>query len=537
MTKEYNHVLKQEEARKAVKDGVNIAVDLIAPTLGAKSRRVIIDKEYGEMDASDDGTTILDAIKLEDTRMQQGVKMVQESSRKTNTDEGDGTTTTAVILRSLVNDLLKEDSQKDLLFKKESGSNLKVRKELQVAMERVIKYIDEHKIDISSKEQLIQIGKVSANSDEIGNMLADIFDELGKDGAVNVQEGTSVDTSYEIVKGMSFDSGWLAQQFVTDPDREEAILQPNQSGYVNVLITQGKIQDIAQMQQIGALFQAGMNDLLIIADDVSGIPLNSLIQNKLHQIIRTVAVKAPHGGSDRIEFLEDLCAATGATLIDSANGPKFEEITMDHLGKAKLVVVSSKRTTILSEGRDTEIDERAKVLEGRIEREASEYEKRKLQDRLAKLRGGVGNIKVGGATPLEIKDRKAKITDAVSAVKSALHGGVSVGGGTTLLLASSILDDKVEGEAILKRAIAAPFRQIMENADMSPIEMQERVLATGEGFNVETEQFGNMIEMGVIDPANVVKSALKNAVSTALIIANLGGSIAIVRDDKKHDEQ
>jgi len=534
---EFNKVLNQKEARSAVRDGINIAVDLISPTLGAKSRRIIIDKEYGDMDASDDGTTILDAIKLEDTEKQQGVKVVQECSQRTNTDEGDGTTTTGIILRELVNELLKEDSQKELLFKKDSGSNLKVRKELMVGLNKVVGYINANKIEITSKEQLKQIGTVSSNSEEIGSMLADIFDKLGKDGAVSIQDGNTPETSYEVISGMSLDQGWLAQQFVTDIDREEAILEPNQSGNVNILVTNNKLQDISHIQKIGELFNTGINDLLIIADDITGIPLNSLIANKMHQVVRVVAVKAPVSGNQQ-ELLEDICTVTGATLIGSIDGPKFEELKPEHLGKAKRVVVSAKRTIIVGDGREDEVKERIKLLEGRIEREQSDYEKKKLSERISKLSGGVGSIKVGGSTPLEVKGIKSKITDAVAATKSALRGGVVAGGGVALFLASDILDESKMGEAILKKAITKPFEQIMENSDMDIEKSKAIVLESGNGYNVETEEWGNMIEMGVLDPANVVSASVINSISSAIMVSNLGGSLANIRKlDKSENER
>lgn len=530
----YNVLLDQDTARRKVKDGINQAVDIVSKTLGAKSRRILIDKEYGEMDASDDGTTILNAIKPEDTQLGAGVKVVQEASAKTNTDEGDGTTTTAVILRALTNELLKEDSQKDLLFKKESGSNLKVRKEIREGMQKVVDYIEANKVEIASRDQLFQIGKVSANSEEIGMMLADIFDQLGKEGAVSIQETTALKTEYEIISGLSFDQGWIAPQFVTNPDREEAVLEPGDEGYVNVLVTSTKIQDVEHFKKLVELFQQRTNDLLIIADDITGVPLNSLVANKLHQIIRVVAVRAPQLGT-QAEFLQDICALTGAKLIGSEDGVKFEELTKEHLGKAKRVVVSKTKTIIVGlEKENPQVSERIAVLDGRLERETSEYEKKKLVERISKLKGGVGNIKVGGSTPLEIKDKKAKITDAVSAVRSALRGGVVAGGGISLLLASNSLQD-AGGEGMLKKAIQKPFEQIMENSDLDPVDMKKQALESGKGFNVETEEFGNMIEMGVIDPANVVKSTVQNAVSSALMVANLGGLIALVRENHEKE--
>jgi len=532
--REYNLVLSQKDARKFVKDGINLATDTIAPTLGAKSRRVLLDAEYADIDACDDGSTILNKINVEDTRLNLGVKVARECASKTNTDEGDGTSSTTVILRELVNQLLEEDSQEELLFKKQSGSNLKIRKEIKEGLRKVLDYIDKHKIEVTSKEQIVQVGKVSSNSKEVGEMLADMFEKLGKDGALTIEEGKNIETEYEVVSGMSVDSGWLAPQFVTN-ENEEAVLEPGEEGFVNVLITATKIQDINHMKKLAELFEGGVNDLLIIAEEVSGIPLNSLVVNKMRQVIRTVAVKAPTLGTMQ-ETLKDICAATGATLIGGDDGIKFEELKKEHLGKAKRVVVDRRKTVILGDGNEDKIKERVTLLKNRLKNENSEYEKNKLKERISKLTGGVGNIKVGGATSMEIKDKKAKVTDAVAAIRSALRDGIVAGGGVTLLLASQELNETIEGEKILKNAIKKPFYQIMENADVDGKEIEKKVLETGHGLNVETEEFGDLVELGVIDPSGVVKACLNNSVSSALMVANLSASVNLLRKTDKEDE-
>ena len=526
--KNYNVQLNQNDSRSKIKIGINLATDLVAPTLGAKSRRILIDKEYGDIDASDDGTTILNVINPEDTQTGLGVKVVREASAKTNTDEGDGTTSTAVILRELVNKLIKDSSDDDLLFKKDSGSNLKVRKEIRAGIQKVMDYIDQNKIEITSREQVEQIGRVSSNSDEIGVMLADMFDKIGKNGNVSTVEGNSINTTYEIISGMSFNQGWIAPQFVTDPEREEAVLEPKTSDYVNVLVTSKKIADIKDIEKISELFNAGNNDMLIISEGIEGVPLQSLIINKMRQLIRVIAVKSPRAGNN--DMLEDVCAVVGATLV---GGPEvnFEDLKPEHLGKAKRVVVTKDKTIIVGTGLYKErVDERLAILTSKLEREKSEYEKKLIQDRIAKLTGGVGSIYVGGATAMEIKDKKSKIIDAVSAVKSALNGGVVAGGGVALLNASSVLSDKIEGENILKKAIEKPFYQILENADL----VLKDNLSPNEGYDAETGEKCDMINAGIIDPANVVKAEIRNATSSALMISNLGGAICMVRE--KNDE-
>lgn len=525
----YNKILGQRDSRAKVKEGIELAADLVSPTLGHSSRRILIDQEFGEIIMSDDGTTILNSIKTEDPDIGLGVKVAKEASAKTNTDEGDGTTTTAVILRELVSQLLKGNSKDDHLVQQESGANTKVRKEIEDGLTKVLEYVDQNKIEITSNEQIAFVGKVSSNDASIGSILAEVFEKLGKDGAVSVEEGRSVETTYKIVEGMSFNQGWLAPQFVTDDEREEAILDDG----VNILVSSKKLQDVEDIKHIIELIKSGVNNLLIVADDVSGVVLNSIVANKLMGSIRAIAVKAPVTGNTK-DLLQDICIATGATLI--GEDVKIEELNRSHLGGADRVVVTKDKTVIVGFSGDKEkIDERVKQLEHRKTEMESEYEKNKLNERIAKLKTGVGSIKVGGSTPMEIKDKKAKIDDAVAAVKSALRGGIVAGGGVALLMASHTLGDS-EGHKILKKAIQQPFRQILENADIYD-GASSKGIKEGQGYNVEAEKCGDMVEMGIIDPANVVKSAVRNAVSSALMVSNLGGSINLIRKNKDENNQ
>ena len=528
-TQEFNTILKQQEARNKIKEGVKIATELVSPTLGHSSRRVLIDQSFGEIISSDDGTTILDKTELEDSQENLGLKIARECAGKTNQDEGDGTTTTTIILNELVQQLLKGNDKDDLSFKKVSGANLKVRKQIQEGLKKVLDYIDKNKIEITNNEQIAFVGKVSSNDANIGNILAEIFEKLGKDGAVSVEEGKSTETTHKIVEGMSFNQGWIAPQFVTDPEREEAVLDDG----VNILVSCKKLQDVEDVEKIAELVRTGINNMLIIADDVSGVPLNSMVANKLMGHIRVAAVKAPQSGGIK-DILADVCAATGATLI--GDEVQIKDLTKAHLGGADRVVVSKDKTVIVGFSGDKEkINERISQLENRKLEQESEYEKEKLTERISKLKTGVGSIKVGGNTPMEIKDKKAKIDDAVSAVKSALRGGIVSGGGVALLLASQVIDDN-EGENILKKAIQKPFEQILENADIYD-NLKDKVLESGEGYNTETEEFCDMVKSGIIDPANVVKSAVSNAVSSALMISNLGASVNLVRKVKDNNNQ
>lgn len=528
-TQEYNQILKQSEARQKIKEGIEIAANLVAPTLGHSSRRILIDQSFGEIISSDDGTSILKETELEDTQVNLGLKVAKECAAKTDQDEGDGTTTTTIILNELVQQLLKSNDKEELSFKKVSGANLKVRKQIKDGLDKVLRYIDEHKIDITSNEQITFVGRVASGDANVGGILAEIFEKLGKDGAVSIEESKSTETTYKVVEGMSFNQGWIAPQFVTDPDREEAILEDG----VNILVSSKKLQDIEDVKKIGELVRDGINNILIIADDVSGIPLNTLVANKLMGSLRIVAVKAPQLG-DMKDILTDICVATGATLIGDET--QIKDLTKEHLGSADRVVVTKDKTVIVGFGGKKEsIDERIAQLEHRKEEQESDYEKKKLTERISKLKTGVGSIKVGGNTPMEIKDKKAKINDAVSAVKSALRGGIVPGGGVVLLLASQTLEDN-EGENILKKAIQKPFEQILENADIYD-GASSKGIVVHEGYNTETEKCGDMIEMGIIDPANVVKSAVTNAVSSALMVSNLGASINLVRKTHEQDNK
>lgn len=328
---------------------------------------------------------------------------------------------------------------------------------------------------------------------------------------------------------MSINQGWLAQQFVTDPEREEAILEDG----VNILVSSKKLQDIEDIKSIAEVFKSGLNNVFIIAEDVSGMVLNSLIANKLIGNIRTVAIKTPILGTVK-DILTDIAIATGSTII--GEDIKIKELKKEYLGNAEKVIVDRTKTVIMGFGGNKDkIRERITLLENKLEKEESEYEKEKLRERISKLRAGVGSIKVGGNTPMEIKNRKAKIDDAVYSVKSALKGGIVPGGGVMLLQASQILSNE-GGEDILRKAIQKPFIQILENADTYENDINKRIVDKT-GYNTETEKYGDMIEMGIIDPANVVKAEVSNAVSSALMVANLGGSIVNIRKkDNKEKE-
>ena len=529
--KKYKELLNKKEAQKYIKSGINKATDLISPTLGVKGNRVFIDREFGDIEGSDDGITILKEIELEDTREQLGVKILKEASAKTNDKEGDGTTTTAVIANELINQIIEDDE--DVIMIDGGRDIVKIKNGFKSGFDKVIKFINKHKIDITSDNQIANIAKISSNSEEVGNMLMEIFKKLGKDAVVNVESSDSTETTHEITEGMSFERGYISEAFMTNPDKEEAVLENPK-----VLVTDYRIQDIDDIQVIIDLLKHKVNDLLIIADDVNGIPLRTLIINKLRGNIRTVAVKSP-GFGNQTDYLKDIATLTGATLISNSNQLAIKDIKPEHLGKAIKVVVNKTSTVIIGgEGKKEDIDARILALKNRIEDETSEYEKSKLKERVGKMANGVCTIKVGGVTGMEAKDRNAKVEDAVNAVKSALKDGIVAGGGIALMRASIVLDDKDPGEAILKEAIVKPFEQILINANVDSGAITARVVLgdnVNQGYDVSNDKIGDMVEMGIIDPAGVVKTALENALSIAKMVLTGCGALTLIREKKEED--
>lgn len=443
------------------------------------------------------------------------------------------TTSTAIIANELVNQIIGDEEDVVLLGKDKDV--LEIKKGLDSGLDKVLKFIDEHKIEITSDNQIAHIGRISSNSEEVGNMLKEIFSKLGKDAVVNVEDSNSVETSYEIKEGMSFEKGYVSEAFMTNPEREEAVLDE-----AKVLITDCKIQDIEDATHLAGLFENKINDLLIIAGDITGIPLKTLVINKIRGSIRVVAVKAP-GVGNVADYLKDISTLTGATLISSTNSLALKDVKVEHLGKADKVVVNKESTTIIGgKGDKAEVEDRILSLKKRVEDEKSEYEKLKLKERIGKMTNGVCTIKVGGTTGIEARDKNAKVEDAVSAVKSALKEGVVAGGGVILFRSSDVLDSEHGGECILKVAANKPLEQIMRNADLDAGEIERKISKNknlNHGYDVENKKMGDMIEMGVIDSAGVVKSALKNAVSIAKQVLTGSGALTLVRKEEKNKDE
>lgn len=536
---QFKDVMGKELAQAFIKKGINMATELVAPTLGVKGRRVVIDKEFGSVEFSDDGITVLQNIELEDPRLQLGVKILREASAQTNNKEGDGTTTTAILANELVNEILKDDDV--MLIKGGKADILDVKKGIKDGLKKVIDYINENKQEVVTDEQIVQVAKIASNDDSVADILLELFKKLGKTAAISVEESKSVETEFDVVEGMSYDQGFIAPGFMTDPEKEEAVING-----ASVLVTDYKIQNVEDMKSLVGLFEGdaenpAVNDLLIICDDATGLPLNSLVFNKMRGIIRIIVTKAPGFGA-QAEYLKDIAVITGATFVSAIDQIKFSDLKATHLGKADKVV-SKKDSTIIvgGKGEKEKIQERITMIENRVKETTSDYDKKKLLERISKLSGGVGVIRVGGNTELETADKKAKVVDAVSAVKSALADGVVAGGGITLLRAAETLDSERKGEAIIKKAIQKPFEQIIENADLHVVDVLKQIKESDNknyGYDVEGDKYGDMFELGIIDPAKVVKATCDNAVSVALEILSSGGAIGLIRKrDEKQGEQ
>jgi chaperonin GroEL len=524
-------ILTSTNSRKALKDGANIVVDTVSITYGPKGRSVVIDKDYGGPEVSNDGVTVAKAIELEGFE-QMGVALMQQAANKTNDEAGDGTTLTTILAGSLINEGIRVV---------EAGSDpVKVRQGLNLAKEEVLKYILSIKKDISSKEEMTDVATISCRNPEIGKMIAEILDEVGKDGVVSVQNGDSNKIEKEVVQGMQFDKGYKSPYFVTDTQRMEAV-----SEKPLILITDHKITSIQDvLPLLENLAQAGKKELVIIADDIEGDALANFVVNKIRGVFNIFAIQAPAFGDRRKEVLQDLAILTGATFISSDLGMQLKTVTIDDLGSCDKLVSDKENTTVIGgKGDKNVIEERIAEIRLAIESSTSDYDKEKLQERLAKLAGGVGVIKVGASTELEMKELKYQVEDALNATKAAVAEGVVAGGASTLLRASKYLDtllsqtqeeDQKVGVNIVKKALQHPFRIIAKNSGIYDIAILVSQIEdkSNAGFDFrKMETVEDMIKNGIIDPALVLKQAVSNAASIAGAIINTDA--AITNEPKK----
>jgi chaperonin GroEL len=503
----------EEDARGALQDGVDAVANAVKVTLGPKGRYVVLDKKFGAPTITNDGVTIAREIEVEDVFENQGAQLVREVATATNDVAGDGTTTATLLAQTIVRHGLKNVA---------AGANpLGLRRGIEKAVESVVEDLrDKQSKDIAGKEQIARVAAISAADDEIGNIIADAIDKVGKDGVVNVEEGQTFGMELEFTEGMQFDKGYISPYMVTDQDRMEAVLEEPY-----ILIANQKIGSVRDILPVLEQVMQGGKPLVIIAEDVEGESLATLVVNKLRGTFTGVAVKAPGFGDRRKRMLEDIGILTGGEVITEEMGLKLENTQVDQLGKARRVVVSKDTTTIIDGGGESDqIKGRIKQIKQEIETTDSDFDREKLQERLAKLAGGVAVVKVGAATETEMKEKKHRVEDALQATRAALEEGIVPGGGVALLNAQDAIslddyedDDERTGASIIQRSLEAPMRQIAENSGFEASVVVEKVrgLKPGEGLNADTGDFHDLVADGVIDPTMVTRSALQNAASIA----------------------
>jgi chaperonin GroEL len=503
-----------ETARRSLKKGIDRLADAVRVTIGPKGRNVVLDKKFGSPTITNDGVTIARDIELDDPFENMGAQLLKEVATKTDDVAGDGTTTAVVLGQAMVNEGLRVVT---------AGANPMVLKRgIEDAVDRVVEEIKKVSRPVETREQIAAVAAISAADPEVGEIIAEVMDKVGKDGVITVEEGQSLGLEKEYTEGMQFDRGYISAYFVTNPDRMEAVLEN-----ALILITDKKISSIQDM--IPALekgVQLG-KPILIIAEDVDGEALATLVVNKLKGTISVLAVKAPGFGDRRKEMLRDIATLTGGTVISEEIGRKLDSVTAEDFGKARRIVATKDDTTVVDgEGSPDAIKARMTQIKAQIEDTTSDYDREKLQERLAKLAGGVAVIKVGAATEVELKEKKHRIEDALSTTRAAVEEGIVAGGGTTLLQAIPSLDGlKLKGDAqvgveIVRKALEAPARQIADNAGQSGEVVVAKVksLKAGEGFDALAGEYGDMFKKGIVDAAKVTRSALQNAASIAAMV-------------------
>jgi chaperonin GroEL len=500
-----------EEARRALEAGVNTVANAVKVTLGPTGRYVVLDKKFGAPTITNDGVTIAREIDVEDVFQNQGAQLVREVATATNDVAGDGTTTATVLAQAMVRQGMKNVA---------AGANpIALKRGVEAAVDTIVAHLRKQSKDVSGKDQIARVAAISAGDDEIGNVIADAIDKVGKDGVVNVEEGQTFGMELEFTEGMQFDKGYISPYMVTDQDRMEANLNDPYILIANQKV--GAVRDLLPVLE--QVMQSG-RPLLIIAEDVEGEALATLVVNKLRGTFTGVAVKAPGFGDRRKRMLEDIAILSGGDVITEEMGLKLENTKVDQLGRARKVVVAKDTTTIIDGAGDAEaIKGRIKQIKQEIENTDSDFDREKLQERLAKLAGGVAVVKVGAATETEMKERKHRVEDALQATRAALEEGIVPGGGVALLNAAKALDlevyedaDERTGASIVLRALEEPLRQIAENGGLEGSVVVEKVRnLKGQGFNAATGEYVDLVKAGIIDPTMVTRSALQNAASIA----------------------
>ncbi len=512
-----------EEARRALERGVNTLADAVKVTLGPKGRYVVLDKKFGAPTITNDGVTIAREIEVEDPFENQGAQLVREVATATNDVAGDGTTTATLLAQAIVREGLKNVA---------AGANpMGLKRGIEAAVEVVVDQIAERSSEVAGKEDIARVATISSRDRAIGDVIADAIEKVGKDGVVNVEEGQTFGMDLEFTEGMQFDRGYMSPYMVTDQDRMEAVLEEP-----FVLINGGKISSVQDLLPLLEQVIGQGRPLLVIAEDVEGEALATLIVNKLRGTFTGIAVKAPGFGDRRKRMLEDIAILTGGEVISEEMGLKLQNAQVSQLGRARRVVVSKDATTIIDgAGQSEEIKGRIKQIKAEIETTDSDFDREKLQERLAKLAGGVAVVKVGAATETEMKERKHRVEDALQATRAALEEGIVPGGGVVLINSIPALDklklegDEATGAAIVRRALEEPLRQLAENAGLegSVVVGEVKAKKTGIGLDVESGEYLDLVKAGIIDPAMVTRSALQNASSIA---KNIITTEAVVAD-------
>lgn len=521
----------KEEARQKILKGVRILADAVKVTLGPRGRNVIIDKSYGTAHITKDGVTVAKAIDLEDKNENLGAQMVKEVASKTADKAGDGTTTATVLAEAIYSEGLRNVA---------AGANpLSLKRGMEKAVKLVVNELQKRSKKINNKNEIEQVATISANNDhEIGKIIAEAMDRVGKDGTITVEEAKGFETTLDVVEGMSFDRGYLSAYFMTNPETQECILED-----AYILIHEKKISSVKEMiPLLQAVAETG-RPLLIIAEDVEGEALATLVVNRLRAGLKICAVKAPGFGDRRKAILEDIATLTGGQLVSEELGHKLEQTTIEMLGRAKKITIDKENTTIVEgAGKKDEIKKRVALLKRQIEETDSDYDREKLQERLAKLSGGVGVIRVGAATEVEMKEKKDRVDDAQHATAAAVEEGILPGGGVAFVrcipavnkLAESLEGDEKTGARIIARALSSPLRQIVENSGLEgAIVLQQVEKHTDNyGYNALTDEYVDMIKAGILDPTKVARCALENAASVAAMLLTTEAIIVDIPEEK-----
>ncbi|MHB1166609.1 MAG: chaperonin GroEL [Candidatus Nanopelagicales bacterium] len=520
-----------EDARRSLERGVNALADAVRVTLGPKGRNVVIDKKWGAPTITNDGVTIAREIELDDPYENLGAQLAKEVATKTNDVAGDGTTTATVLAQAMVREGLKQVAA--------GASPLEIKRGIDKAVAAVTEQLLANAREVADKAEIADVATISSQDREIGDLIADAFDKVGKDGVISVEESSTTGLELEFTEGMQFDKGFISAYFVTDPDRMETVLEDGR-----ILLVQGKVASVQELLPLlEKVVQAG-KPLLIVAEDVEGEALSTLVVNRIRGTFSSCAVKAPAFGDRRKAILQDLAILTGAQVVSPEVGLKLDQVGRDVLGTARRIVVTKDNTTVIDGGgSEADVEARVAQIRAEIERTDSDWDKEKLQERLAKISGGVVVIKVGGHTEVELKEKKHRIEDAVSATRAAIEEGIVSGGGTALVQAAKVLDgdlgltgDQATGVGIVRRSMAEPLRWIAENAGEQGYVVVSKVaeLPAGHGLDAATGEYVDLVAAGVIDPVKVTRSALQNAASIAAMLLT---TEALVVEKKEHEPE